>query len=241
MISTRDLFFDSAFASSQWNNDPAQSTFDLPGTLTNVVSISLSSFQLPILFPSVRSPLNTLDVTYGATRATFTLTPKNYTRTSDLLTDLNTLTDTTCIWTIATSGAVSAAPFNGATALTIHPTHFSHYFLGMGPVALTGGTVTGPSFYNLNVDNFFSVEILGIPLPGTPNHNGLRGTFRVLGSGVQGTIVMHSESNSFRQRALCTQSGFTLNQLRVNLFDRFGNPLPGKADFSFSLRVEQAL
>ena len=89
------LHFDSLNAIK--STDVFNATFNLQKTYTKIKNIHIKNVELPICFPNIRSGnlSNNLQFSINSVNYSTTITERNYTTISALLTDLNTAIATT--------------------------------------------------------------------------------------------------------------------------------------------------
>lgn len=236
--------FDTIYADTKNNYNPCDSSFKLSNPITNVKKISLKGIEFPIGFMNVRAGLNTLIIVYHTvTVYSYTLPPKNYTKITDLITDLNALTvSNSFTFSLNASNQLILTCSNTSFSFFVPTTPFSQYILGFVPNSpnyfSAGGVLTGTNMYNLNVDNYLNFYISNIPFKHNANANNSNSTFKVDCNAVYQMIVFNQENSNFFQSAeLYDDNNLILNKIDVKIFDRF-NQLLNNLDFSFTLEIE---
>lgn len=247
------LHFDT-IASNYIQSDPFKTRFTLSNAISRVRSIQLKSIELPIGFFNVRNSgtLNVVTISINNVAYSITLSPKNYTTTASLCTDINTLFSAV---TFATTSTVTFSPSGnfinvglsstGITQFSIVDTQLNNYILGLkssNNSAITGGitaTISGQNVFNLNVDNYLNMYLENVPTDNNYNFNGVLCSFKVSLNGVYGNIIYNNDENVFKQTVFISDENFVLREIRITMFDRFGNQIVNNGlDYSFSLEIK---
>lgn len=247
------LHFDT-ITSNYIQNDPFNTRFTLANAIHRVRSIQLKSLELPVGFFNVRNSgtLNIVTISINNVDYSITLSPKNYTTASNLCTDINTLfsgvtfaTASTVTFSAAGSYINVALTSTGITQFSIVDTQLSNYILGLkssNNAAISGGTtasITASSVINLNVDNYLNMYLENVPTDNNYNFNGILCSFKVSLNGVYGNIIYNNDETVFKQTVFISDENFILRELRICIFDRFGNPIVNNGlDYSFSLEIK---
>ncbi len=215
---------------------PEQARFQLSRPLHHVRAISLKAFEWPILLPNIRSPsCNVLIIGTD----TFTLTPKNYTKIADLITDLNTLTeDLSLVWNVTTGGHVWFQGPAEMVSSSVGDTPFGRMMLGFNAQPTIMGVAIAAKPYNLSLDNVWFMDLDRLPVNDTLNASGKPGVFRIQSTGVYQSIILQNDGIGNTQRVELSTSDFTWSDLTVRLYDRFGNPCTQCADWTCLFEAE---
>ena len=163
------LHFDSLNAIK--STDVFNATFNLQKTYTKIKNIHIKNVELPICFPNIRSGnlSNNLQFSINSVNYSTTITERNYTTISALLTDLNTAIATTLTssgFTLVLSTGIKnnlIVTMTGAlTNLTIRNTTLS-IILGLNGATTSSLTYTSPNSFNINYDLYVLMSFDNIP------------------------------------------------------------------------------
>jgi hypothetical protein len=240
--------FDTVYADKKNNSNPCDCVFKLNNSLTNVKKISLKSFEFPISFYNVRNGINTFSIItltnnglfLDPTTYNYVMTPKNYTKIADLLTDMNTMTTSiNIVFSVNASNQIVATCSDVNVPFKMNYTIFTYYVLGMdADILSTSNILTGTRIYNLNCDNYLNMSISNIPAKSNPNVNNFTSNFKISCNAVYPMILYNQENSGFTQTMeLYENNNFTLNKFEIKIYDRF-NLLITNLDFSFTLEIE---
>jgi len=226
--------------------------FKLSNTFKKIRKITLAGLEMPVIFTNIRNEntSNIIKITIGGTvQYNITLTNKNYTSISSLLTDINT--EFSKIGTIATRPTLSLGDRisgNNCVRITIPSANTIQIFdsillniiLGFPKGYYNGlrapvSNILGSYSYNLNYDNFIALY-LNIPSTCTSSGNHLI-SYKVPLNAVSGMVFYLGQNNTFEQSIVITDQNFILNDFRIQVFDRFGYPIIQAIDYTFSLSL----
>ena len=261
-FTTKFLHFDSAnsnYISDITNTstnvrNPFKASYSMNQTFRKVKRVYLSSMEFPVGFCNVRTgSCDTLKFIFNGTTYTVVLPEKNYVTIASLLTDLNNL-----MGPLIPSGAPilnvnyfqqNRLMFNFVgtipTTFSVIDTNLSKYILGFrgsydGFVNVAGFAQTymaTNSNWNLNFDNYISLYIPS--LGSSCSMSNQLQTFKVPLNTVTNQVYFYQEGSSFRQWVDISDSNFTMSNITVIVYDKFGNNLnPNGLDFSFTLSLE---
>jgi hypothetical protein len=241
------LNFDTIYADQKFNSNPCNCVFKLNNSITNVSKISLKSFEFPISFYNVRNGINTFSINILTDNGlaiipsyvNYEMTPKNYTKIADLLTDMNTMTASIhIVFSVNSVNKIVATCSDVNVIFSFNRTTFTYYVLGIDENILSEPTVTGTRIYNLNCDNYLNMSISNIPTKSNPNVNSFNSNFKILCNAVYPMILYNQENSGFTQTIeLHENNNFILNKFEIKIYDRF-NLLITNLDFSFTLEIE---
>jgi hypothetical protein len=208
---------------------------------------------MPILFFNIRSDNGSNQLTFKAISTTVTvyLTPKNYTDMTELLAEINTkilasyVTYSILFKLNSTTGKVyieSTIPTTNN--LTISPNILTK-FLGKAESGdnyiVTAGTgyIYFSDSYNLNNDNYLSMVITNLNV-NTSSASGKPITWKIPINASHGDILFLSDSSTLRQKIEIYDNNFTLGNLNIVIYDRWGYRIstPNGGDYSFTLNIE---
>lgn len=97
--------------------------------------------------------------------------------------------------------------------------------------------LTGSNPYNLNIDNYISMFIPKLSSSSCTGNN-TNMTFKIPLNSIYNSILYLNEYNSLRQEIEIIKKSLILSEIDVILYDRFGNNINNKNDYSFSLGVK---
>lgn len=233
--------------------NPYNCNFMLRNAIYDVKSVRLSSLEMPILFYNIRSDNGSNQLTFKAvsTTITITITEKNYTDISVLLTEINTkiLASYATYSILFKLDSITGKVYIQSTIpttnnLTITPGILSK-MLGKAEsgdnYVVTAGT--GYSYfsnaYNLNNDNYISMVINNLNL-NTSSASGKPITWKIPINASHGDILFLSDSSTLRQKIEIYDRNFTLGNLNIVIYDRWGYRITNSngGDYSFTLSIE---
>ena len=232
-------------------NDPFRTSMILSNPIAGVRSINLKSIELPIGFFNVRvsGTLNQVTISLNNVNYTITLVSKNYTTISSLCTDINTAftsvnfgVSTTVTFTASGNYVNVSITSTGITQFSIVNTLLSQYVLGLRSTntaviaSSTSATISSTNIWNLGCDNYLNMFLENIPVGGNSNHNGKLCSFKISLNGVNGMVMFNNDENLFKQSVHISDEYYILREMKVVMYDRFGNNLSNNGlDYSFSL------
>lgn len=253
---------DSTFTALQAGANPHIVNHTLIRPLQNVSKISLKSVELPITADNCRASNNTLrfavrQVTGGTGSASVTLTNANYTSITDLLTAMNAQFASQPLPcgspVVMTYGLVnglykvSATCANSTGAYTIgvlRSTTIETQFRLTDVLGFTGQetaanlSVSATFGVNLNYDNYYNLLIYSNSLNfSSVNNTAVASTFKIPINAIKGTILFWNDQSGFKQSRDVGWLG-VLNNLTVQITDKWGYDLPCLAQFSLTLELE---
>lgn len=132
-----------------------------------------------------------------------------------------------------------------ATSFSIIDTNLSKYVLGFRGLYDSLPTTVGvsPTYnasnsnWNLNYDNYISLYIPS--LGSSCSMSNQLQTFKIPLNTVTNQVYFYQEGSSFRHWVDITDSNFTISNITIIVYDKFGNNLnPNGLDFSFTLSLE---
>ena len=223
-------------------------TFKLSNNVYHPTKIHLMSIELPISFNNIRttSQSNIFSV-YDSTNTYYsiTLSDKNYTSISNLISDIN------AAFSLSYSSKNISLSVNNnnyvyvssSTITTINIVYNTlAYILGFRnalDVKSTNNTLAS-CMYNLNIDNYINFIITNIPSISNTNSSGLSCSFKIPVNSINGVVYYTSYSTSFPQSVIVSNPmSIVLNQLSFSITDRFGYSLNSLGlDYSVSLVIE---
>jgi hypothetical protein len=261
-------FFESAFATKnidQLSGDNDQNflyhsyniNFPFKFPIRNLKSISLKSFEAPlsittarinngtILFPimfsiGVHSNISKqILIPPGSYTNATLITAINTAITGQLNTPLNygaTITLSTTTPTNTKTGLLITSVAHNCTSLQIQQSTLTKQILGFNTYSASSTSpIIGSSPINVNgINNLLYMQITNLPIM---NNNILPFTFKIPLSNVVNATVFYNDVVQ-HQTIYFNESTFTLTNLNVILLDRFGVPLIGYQDWSFTLVIE---
>ena len=240
-------------------------TIKLMNTLHKVKKISLKSLEMPVMFNNIRSASeNTSSVLYlQFTYASYTniqipiyIPPMNYTSISLLLSFINTqLSNNLASYGLTITAAVFSNSITYQTYIqfTCNQSTAVWFFyrdsillsgiLGVLPSARSYSSpsitnLDGKNMYCLNVDNYICLYLNNIPAASS-NASGRNCSFKVPLSAINGQIQFTGDNNQFGQVVEIQDPNFTLSQISITVYDRYGYAINGgNFNYSFSLLFE---
>ena len=260
--------FESAFATKNidqlsGDNDPNfiyhsyNINFPLKFPIINLKSISLKSFEAPISIMTTRINNGTILFpimfsigAYSNISKQILIPPGSYTNatiitaintaiTAQLNTPLNygaTITLSTTTPATTKTGLLITSVTHNCTSLQIQQSPLTKQILGFNTYSPSLTTpINGTSPINVNgINSLLYMQITNIPIM---NNNILPFTFKIpLNNIVNATCYYYDQTQ--HQTIYFNESTFTLTNLNVVLLDRFGVPLVGYQDWSFTLVIE---
>ena len=235
----------------------------LMSPLHKVKKISLKSLEMPIMFNNIRSE-NTSSVLYFQfTYASYTniqipiyIPSQNYTSISQLLMYINAYFTPSLI---PYGLSITALSYTNTTTNQTYiqfvcnqPTAVWYFYkdsillssiLGVQQsarsyVVSSTSVLDGKYMYALNVDNYITLYLSNIPAA-TSNASGRNCSFKVPLSGTNGQVQYTGDNNQFGQIVEIQDNNFTLSQISICVYDRYGYPINGgNSNYSFSLLFE---
>ena len=236
---------------SNSDNNPFNLTFKLPSQLRNIKKIYLKSVELPVGFTNIRSEnqSDTLTIAINSISCTIKITSQNYIM-STLIDAINkAIVDSNIyinehsnylpIFSISGQNIVITTKLLLADIRFLSNTILTSVILGFPynySISLLNNSITSPSFYNLSYDTYL---ILNLPYV---NHkstsiDGKPISFKIPYSGSSNNIFFSAENTQFTQYIELTEDTFTLGNLKITVFDKYGFQLDNNGlDWSFSLQ-----
>lgn len=259
---TKFLHFDSANStyiidpnnSSTVVRNPYKAQYIMNQTFRKVKRVYLSAVEFPVGFSNIRTGCtDTLKYILNGTTYTVVLPEKNYTSISALLLDLNNqmviLTPTMIPVLNVNYLQQNRLMFNfigtGLTSFSIIDTNLSKYILGFrgmydvltNTIGVAQTYMATNSNWNLNFDNYISLYIPSLGSSSSMS-NQLQ-TYKVPLNTVTNQVYFYQEGSSFRQWVDISDVNFTMSNITVIVYDKFGfNLNPNGLDFSFTLSLE---
>jgi hypothetical protein len=236
----------SAYYPGSYVTNPYEVAFQLPNVIRNVRSLRLMSAEIPVAFDNIRYKTHYLIMNVNGTMYQVNLVGSFTVSTiADFLTALNLLIQSAIpsqtITFTNTGSNLKIVCGATVTSLTFQDTVFSRYYLGIRSTDTFNSvskTMPIAGYWNLAPDNYLNMYIPSLPSQNN-NVNGCLSTFKIPLNAPSGTVYYTSEYSSFQQAVSTTDANFTLSQLQVVIYDRFGcNINPNGGDWSFSLLVE---
>ncbi len=222
--------------------NPFNTSFKLNTQFKNIKKFSLESVELGCGFPSIRTGSTNLfkfivnDVTYS-----FTIPEANYLSINAVVQAINSATGNIvsasgCLIVFAVTNTNTIQISSTATSMSVIPTNFSQYILGIQSTDFyIGGYIVGSGTYNLNPDNYLNIYI---PEIGSTNISQIKTTFKLPLNSVTNQIYYFSSGYGFHQEIINTNSGLILDKLNVVITDRFGcNLNPIGLEWSATIRI----
>jgi hypothetical protein len=244
MTKTIYLNFDTINSSYTTSGNVYNTQFTILPALRNVSKIFLKSIEIPVGFHNVRSgsDLNQFNFTLNGTTYNITLTAKVYTSMSALLVDLyNAIIglslSTTMVIAISTRDTAKLmVTLGSAQPLTINFTNFSKYILGLANLSSISAISYSVQNYLLNCDNYISFSLANIPTISNNNFNGVISSFKIPLNCTSNVVFYEQDNSSFTQYLEITDPNYVVNNLNVQIMDRWGNIILSQGlDFSFTL------
>ena len=247
-MSSTMLHFDSYHGN--YTKSPYTASWNLVEPLQGVTSIGVVSIEMTNTLNNIRAEnsSNTITVNYNNSSYSITLQPTDYTNITTLLTDINSAflskyPTSSFVFSLSTTSYPSvqittplqttAAPYN---PITVSYSTTLPYILGFrqGNDVMVGGALSAYTAYNLGYD---SVMYMNLTQPASQNNTNTGvGSYKILLSSTVGTINYTTAEITINQ-VVFTNPKQTINQVAVNLVDRFGYPMPHQnaLDWSFTL------
>jgi hypothetical protein len=229
--------FDSNSIYTTWS--AYDTTFKLPSAIKNIRKITLTSLEMPVVFPNIRqeNTSNIFNITIGSTNYNIVLGDYNYTSIANLITDINAK-----LGSIATLSLLNTVfiriTLPTPNTITVNNSILANIVLGFPKNASSSGSVNyyqGLYVYNLNYDNFVSL-FLNIPSNCTSSGNHLI-SYKIPLNAIQGMVFYLGQNSTFEQSIIVSDNNFVLSQFRIQVFDRFGYYIRQANDYTFSLTI----
>ena len=238
------LHFDSLNAIK--STDVFNATFNLQKTYTKIKNIHIKNVELPICFPNIRSGnlSNNLQFSINSVNYSTTITERNYTTISALLTDLNTAIATTLTssgFTLVLSTGIKnnlIVTITGAlTNLTIRNTTLS-IILGLNGATTSSLSYTSPNSFNINYDLYVLMSFDNIPSVFSSSGN-IRSALKILLGTNYANINNYFSHRSDNDMSLIVyDANFIFQNLQIKFYDRFGYVLSNNnVDYSFTISL----
>ena len=238
------LHFDSLNAIK--STDVFNATFNLQKTYTKIKNIHIKNVELPICFPNIRSGnlSNNLQFSINSVNYSTTITERNYTTISALLTDLNTAIATTLTssgFTLVLSTGIKnnlIVTITGAlTNLTIRNTTLS-IILGLNGATTSSLTYTSPNSFNINYDLYVLMSFDNIPSVFSSSGN-IRSALKIpLGTNYANINNYFSHRSDNDMSLIVYDANFIFQNLQIKFYDRFGYVLSNNnVDYSFTISL----
>ena len=238
------LHFDSLNAIK--STDVFNATFNLQKTYTKIKNIHIKNVELPICFPNIRSGnlSNNLQFSINSVNYSTTITERNYTTISALLTDLNTAIATTLTssgFTLVLSTGIKnnlIVTITGAlTNLTIRNTTLS-IILGLNGATTSSSTYTSPNSFNINYDLYVLMSFDNIPSVFSSSGN-IRSALKIpLGTNYANINNYFSHRSDNDMSLIVYDANFIFQNLQIKFYDRFGYVLSNNnVDYSFTISL----
>ena len=238
------LHFDSLNAIK--STDVFNATFNLQKTYTKIKNIHIKNVELPICFPNIRSGnlSNNLQFSINSVNYSTTITERNYTTISALLTDLNTAIATTLTssgFTLVLSTGIKnnlIVTITGAlTNLTIRNTTLS-IILGLNGATTSSLSYTSPNSFNINYDLYVLMSFDNIPSVFSSSGN-IRSALKIpLGTNYANINNYFSHRSDKDMSLIVYDANFIFQNLQIKFYDRFGYVLSNNnVDYSFTISL----
>lgn len=238
------LHFDSLNAIK--STDVFNATFNLQKTYTKIKNIHIKNVELPICFPNIRSGnlSNNLQFSINSVNYSTTITERNYTTISALLTDLNTAIATTLTssgFTLVLSTGIKnnlIVTMTGAlTNLTIRNTTLS-IILGLNGATTSSLSYTSPNSFNINYDLYVLMSFDNIPSVFSSSGN-IRSALKIpLGTNYANINNYFSHRSDNDMSLIVYDANFIFQNLQIKFYDRFGYVLSNNnVDYSFTISL----
>ena len=238
------LHFDSLNAIK--STDVFNATFNLQKTYTKIKNIHIKNVELPICFPNIRSGnlSNSLQFSINRVNYSTTITERNYTTISALLTDLNTAIATTLTssgFTLVLSTGIKnnlIVTITGAlTNLTIRNTTLS-IILGLNGATTSSLSYTSPNSFNINYDLYVLMSFDNIPSVFSSSGN-IRSALKIpLGTNYANINNYFSHRSDNDMSLIVYDANFIFQNLQIKFYDRFGYVLSNNnVDYSFTISL----
>ena len=238
------LHFDSLNAIK--STDVFNATFNLQKTYTKIKNIHIKNVELPICFPNIRSGnlSNNLQFSINSVNYSTTITERNYTTISALLTDLNTAIATTLTssgFTLALSTGIKnnlMVTITGAlTNFTIRNTTLS-IILGLNGATTSSLSYTSPNSFNINYDLYVLMSFDNIPSVFSSSGN-IRSALKIpLGTNYANINNYFSHRSDNDMSLIVYDANFIFQNLQIKFYDRFGYVLSNNnVDYSFTISL----
>ena len=238
------LHFDSLNAIK--STDVFNATFNLQKTYTKIKNIHIKNVELPICFPNIRSGnlSNNLQFSINSVNYSTTITERNYTTISALLTDLNTAIATTLTssgFTLVLSTGIKnnlIVTITGAlTNLTIRNTTLS-IILGLNGATTSSLSYASPNSFNINYDLYVLMSFDNIPSVFSSSGN-IRSALKIpLGTNYANINNYFSHRSDNDMSLIVYDANFIFQNLQIKFYDRFGYVLSNNnVDYSFTISL----
>ena len=188
----------------------------------NTMILTYVALELVTIVLTINSSNKVLITIKNARPVTFTIIDTNLSKYILGLSSSNILLDSSAIsiTTVTTIRGVS----NTITMMPVLSSSSYYYLIGSKP-------------YNLSIDNYISMFIPRISSSSCMGNN-TNITFKIPLNSIYNSILFLNEYNSLKQEIEIYDKSLILNEIDVILYDRFGNNLNNKDDYSFTLSVK---
>ena len=188
----------------------------------NTMILTYVALELVTIVLTINSSNKVLITIKNARPVTFTIIDTNLSKYILGISSSNILLDSSAIsiTTVTTIRGVS----NTITMMPVLSSSSYYYLIGSKP-------------YNLSIDNYISMFIPRISSSSCMGNN-TNITFKIPLNSIYNSILFLNEYNSLKQEIEIYDKSLILNEIDVILYDRFGNNLNNKDDYSFTLSVK---
>jgi len=258
------LFFDSEDGIKNYDANSTNSNvqyyhpynlyFRLSNPIININRIILKSVEMPIALYNIRSSgtMNLFTVNWeiggnsGAGR--FRITPGLYPTISNLLdvgvanarVNIAITSSNPCTMSFTAvagnNGFTVVKLTHNASSFTINDSYFMNNILGFSSGTYTTADIYGTIPINIFPDTHLYMYISNLQ---SNNSNNKQVTFKIpLGNYSSPPSYTHYEETHEQQQITISNDSFILDKLNIIINDKFGNPVTGLLDWSFSLFIE---
>ena len=261
------LFFDSQDGTKNYDVNATDSNvkyyhpynlyFPLVNPITNINRIYLKSIELPIALYNIRNTgsMNLCSISwnigaYNNNSYEYRLTAGFYPTISNLLGSGGMASVGVNLALVvgghpcsisftsitANNGFTVAQLTHNASSFTINNSFLMNSILGFSSGTYTSSPIVGTNPINIFPDTHLYMFISNIQ---TNNNNTKLATFKIpLGSYSSPPAYTHYEDNNEQQLITVNNKSFVLDKLNIIIYDKFGYPIIGYLDWSFSIIIE---
>ena len=239
--------------SNQLSKDPFDYTFNINYPIRDCSYLALRGLEMPVGFANIRtsSALNILTVKFSNNATySFTIPEGNYVDISSVITAVNSAittvlpsnlslvlssnTNSTMKLTMNDSNSV-------VTSFQIVQTNFAAYILGFknSNIFSTNKQLNSQLIYNMSIDNYIILRLTNISTTTLNSTNtNLTIDYKIPLNATAGMVFFScDESNSYKQ-VLKINPTDIINQIKIQVYDRFGSQLLSLYNFDYSITLE---
>lgn len=228
---------------------PYNAVMGLMKPLYGVKKISLLGAEIPLAIDNIRNAVVYFTFSYSSwinTQIKITIPDYTYTNVNSLVLQLNntfaqalsSYTGLSVVWSpfVDGNGFTCVKITSNATSFGFYkPSIFQSKILGFNTNAGTG-VMTATNPVNLATDSYLNLYIYNLGV--CSNASGIPATFKIPITVGFNDIQYFNTGSNFDQTLEILDEKCILERLHCIMLDRWGIPILGKIDYSFSLKIE---